>query len=58
MIHGSFTGKKLSDYITAGGKPDFLNARRIINGDTGENGDKFAGYARRYEEQLNLYMDE
>lgn len=30
MIHGVFTGKKLSDYI--GVKTDYMNARRIING--------------------------
>lgn len=31
MEHGSFTGKKLTDYINAAGC-DFINARRIING--------------------------
>lgn len=31
MAHGSYTGKKLSDYINDE-KCDFLNARRIING--------------------------
>ncbi len=31
MVHGSYTGKKLSDYINAL-KCDFLNSRRIING--------------------------
>jgi len=31
MKYGSFTGKKLSDYINAQ-KVDFLQARRIING--------------------------
>lgn len=31
MRHGSFTGKKLSDYL-APGKADYFNARRIING--------------------------
>ena len=31
FINGSFTGKKLSDYIE-GDKLDFYNARRIING--------------------------
>lgn len=31
MVHGSFTGKKLSDYI-GGGKRDYVGARRIING--------------------------
>lgn len=31
MVNGSFTGKKLSDYINYDGS-DFVNARRIING--------------------------
>lgn len=31
MYNGSFTGKKLSDYIT-GSFNDFYNARRIVNG--------------------------
>jgi len=31
MVHGRYTGKKLSDYINDQ-KCDFLNARRIING--------------------------
>ncbi len=31
MINGSFTGRKLSDYIS-GTKCDFRNSRRIING--------------------------
>jgi putative chitinase len=36
MRHGSFTGKKLSDYINAG-KTDYFHARRIINGITSDN---------------------
>jgi len=31
MMHGSFTGKKLSDYISPT-HSDFYNARRIVNG--------------------------
>lgn len=31
MIHGTFTGKKLSDYIGPG-RRDYVGARRIING--------------------------
>lgn len=31
MVNGSFTGKKLSDYIN-GSYNDFYNARRIVNG--------------------------
>lgn len=45
MIKGSFTGKKLSDYITAN-KTDFQQARKIINGT-----DKMAliaGYASQF----------
>lgn len=45
MKHGRFSGKKLSDYITAN-KTDFPNARRIINGT-----DKMAliaGYASQF----------
>lgn len=32
MIKGMFTGKKLADYIKPGKKPDYLHARKIING--------------------------
>lgn len=32
MIFGMFTGKKLADYIKPGRKPDYIGARRIING--------------------------
>jgi len=32
MAHGSFTGKKLSDYFQTGKLPDWLGARRIVNG--------------------------
>jgi len=31
MVHGSFTNKKLSDYI-GGSLCDYFNCRRIING--------------------------
>lgn len=44
MKHGSFTGKKLSDYIN-GAKRDFVNARRIINGT--DKAEKFAEYAKK-----------
>ena len=44
MKNGSFTGKKLSDYIL-GAKQDFENARRIINGT--DKAATFAGYARK-----------
>lgn len=32
MKNGWFTGKRLAQYIPTGGQPDFVNARRIING--------------------------
>lgn len=31
MMDGTFTGKKLSDFIEKGKKPDFFNARRTVN---------------------------
>lgn len=48
MRDGSFTGKKLDDFIRAGSDPDFFNARAIVNGDKRKNGEKIAGYARNY----------
>jgi putative chitinase len=32
MRHGWFTGRRLSQYMQANGSPDYINARRIING--------------------------
>ena len=32
MKHGWFTGRRLSQYFVAGAAPDYVNARRIING--------------------------
>jgi hypothetical protein len=49
MRDGDFTGKKLSDYITAG-SVDYLNARRIVNGT--DRAEPLAGYAREYESAL------
>ncbi|MCS0459548.1 hypothetical protein [Rhizobium favelukesii] len=43
MVEGWYTGKKLSDYF-AGGKCDFVNARRIINGN--DKAEIIAGHAR------------
>jgi predicted chitinase len=43
MVEGWYTGKKLSDYF-AGGKCDFVNARRIINGT--DKAEKIASHAR------------
>lgn len=45
---GSFTSQKLDDYIAPGEKPDFVNARGVINGDVRENGASIAAKARRY----------
>jgi uncharacterized protein YraI len=49
MRHGSFTGKKLGDYIS-GEKCDYVNARRIINGT--DQADRIAGYATKLEKAL------
>ena len=46
MRHGSFTKKKLSDYIS-GGAADYYNARRIINGL--DKADLIKGYAENIE---------
>lgn len=43
METGAFTGKKLSDYITDGSPPQFVPARKIINGT--DRADLVAGYA-------------
>jgi len=49
MRKGSFTGKKLGDYITASGC-DYVNARKIINGL--DQADRIAGYATKLEAAL------
>lgn len=49
MVNGTFTGKKLSDYITLS-KSNFTDARRIINGT--DAAAKIAGYAREYDADL------
>ncbi len=46
MLGGKFTGKKLSDFV------DYLNKRRVINADVAKNGEKVAGYARKFESIL------
>jgi putative chitinase len=46
MRHGTFTGKKLEDYIS-GTKCDYKNARRIINGT--DRCDLIMGYAQKFE---------
>lgn len=49
MTRGIFTGKKLSDYFTAG-TTDWKNARRIINGM--DKADLIAGYALKFYDAL------
>lgn len=46
MLHGTFTGKKLSDYISTGSYAEYVNARRIINGTDCANA--IASYAVRF----------
>lgn len=49
MKHGTFTGKKLNDYIRPG-KADFMQARRIINGM--DKSKLIAGYALSFQDCL------
>jgi hypothetical protein len=49
MRHGSFTGKKLGDYIS-GTKCDYVNARRVIN--ALDRAELIARYARQFESLL------
>jgi len=49
MRKGSFTGKKLGDYIAAD-RCDYVNARKIINGL--DQADRIAGYATKLEAAL------
>lgn len=51
MMKGSFTGKKLGDYINAS-KTDYVNARAVVNGDVKANGGKIASIAIQFEEAL------
>lgn len=50
MIKGMFTGKKLADYI-GGGRCDYVNARRIINGT--DRAKLVAHYARAFRDAFN-----
>lgn len=49
MRHGTFTGKKLSDYVYDDFR-DYINARRIINGT--DCAELIAGYAKMIEQIL------
>ncbi len=57
MKLGTFTGKKLDDYVTLS-KSDFVSARRIINGT--DRADLIAGYAEQFDDLLKAdgYGDE
>jgi hypothetical protein len=46
MRHGSFTGKKLADFIS-GNNCDYMDARTIINGY--DQAPLIAGYAETFE---------
>lgn len=48
MRNGSFTGKKLSDYLGT----DYINARRIINADVAANGASIANVAKKFDAAL------
>jgi len=49
MMLGTFTGKKLPDYV-AGAKKDYVNARRVVNGT--DRSAMIAGYAKAFEAAL------
>ena len=50
MREGWFTGKKLADYLRQGRAPDYVGARRIINGQ--DRAALIAQYARQFERAL------
>lgn len=51
MMNGLFTGKSYSDYLD-GQEPDYINARRIINGT--DRAELIAGYAYDFEIAIRL----
>lgn len=48
--HGSFTRRKLEDFVAPLKRLDFYNARRCVNGT--DKADKIAGYARTWLDKL------
>lgn len=48
MVKGMFTGKKLGDYIVPGKTPNYVGARRIINGT--DRAGLIAGYALSFQD--------
>lgn len=55
MAEGWFTGKKLSDYFKEAELPDWINARRIINGL--DKAELIAGYAKAFHKALEASQD-
>ncbi|WP_341496375.1 peptidoglycan-binding protein [Photobacterium damselae subsp. damselae] len=53
MTFGIYTGKKYSDYLD-GQTPDYVNARRIINGK--DRAELIAGYAVEFEKAIRIGM--
>lgn len=51
-LRGSFTGKKLSDYIRHGHRLEFISARRVINGN--DRATDIAVYAEKFVQCLTL----
>lgn len=51
MNNGSFTGKKLLDFINDN-KTDYVGARRIINGT--DKASLIAGYARKFQNMIKM----
>lgn len=49
MMLGTFTGRKLADYVDLK-KSDYANARRVVNGT--DRAEMIAGYAREFEAAL------
>jgi predicted chitinase len=54
MQSGSFTTQRLDRYINDQ-QQDFVNARRVVNGDTAQNGAHVAGMARGYVSKVDQY---
>jgi hypothetical protein len=51
MAKGKFTGKKLGDYITSADDKDYMNARRIVNGQ--DQASTIAGRANFWDGAIN-----
>lgn len=54
MMLGTFTGRKLADYITPA-KADYVEARRVVNGT--DRAVMIAGYAAKFEQALKDAAD-